>query len=46
MTSRTEGKRGVHDIVTMRDIGGMGWKVVWRHARHICGTAWPRSRGW
>jgi len=39
-------RMGVHDIMTMCDIRGRGWKVVWRHARHICGKTWPVSRGW
>jgi len=34
-------KGGVYDIVMMCDVGG-----AWRHARHICGKAWPGSRGW
>ena len=44
MTSRAEGKREVHDTVTMRDVEGEGWKIAPRHARH--GEAWPGSRGW
>jgi len=35
----------VHDIMTICDVEE-GWKVSWRHARHICGKAWPGSCGW